>query len=168
MKTINKICITLLCLLVFTISSISYVSESSKVFAEEIDVHSSVVTRGLMQNISIHMSKILDGILKGDSSIVTKEANKIAEISGSIMNEFFPKDGQIGRKFKVSDESMKRKFEEFVQIIVNNSRNIAAISDWDDYAEAYESFDAMLRKACLACHKTTRDDWLNLARPDEH
>lgn len=168
MKKMNKICITLLCMFVITTGTIMYASRNSKVFAGEIDVHSSVATRGLMQNISNHMTKILDGIIKGDSATVTMEADMIAEIAGSIMNEFFPKDGQVGRKFKVSDESMKGQFEEFVQIIVDNANNIAATSEEDDFTEAYESFDTLLRKACLACHKTTRDNWLNLVSPVEH
>ncbi len=168
MKKIRKICITLLCMFVITTSATTYVSRSSNIFGEEIDVHGSVATRGLMQNISAHMTEILGAILKGDSAIVTQEANKIAEISGSIINEFFPKDGQVGRKFKVSDESMKVKFEEFVRIIVDNSKNIAATSEREDFAEAYESFDALLRKACLSCHKTTRDDWLDLVSPGGH
>jgi len=167
MKTMNKLCITLLCMFVITTGAITYVSSSSKVFGEEIDVHGSVVTRGLMQQTSHHMTELLGAILKGDSVTVTKEANKIAQIGGSIMNEFFPKDEQVGRKFKVSDESMKKKFEEFVQIIIDNSKNIAATSESGDFAEAYESFDALLRKACLACHKTTRSEWLDLTSPDE-
>ena len=168
MKKINKICVTLLCTFVITTGAITYVSRSSEVSGGEIDVHGSVVTRGLMDRISVHMTEILGAILKGDSVTVAREANKVAEIGGSIMNEFFPKGGQVGRKFKVSDESMKGKFEEFVQIIIDNSKTIAATSESGDFAEAYESFDALLRKACLACHKTTRGAWLDLVSPDEH
>lgn len=168
MKTMNKLCITLLCMAVITTGAITYVSRSGEVFGGEIDVHGTVVTRGLMQKISDHMAEILGAILKGDSATVAREANMVAEISGSIMNEFFPKDGQVGRKFKVSDESTKRKFEEFVQIIIDNSKNIAATSESGDFAEAYESFDALLRKACLACHRTTRGGWLDLVSPTEH
>ena len=168
MKKINRMCIILLCMFVITTGAITYVSRSNNVFGEQIDVHGSVVTRGLMQNISIHMTKILGGILNGDSATVTKEANEVAGIAGIIMNEFFPKDGQTGRKFKVSDESMKATFEKFVQIVVDKSKNIAVASEGEDLAEAYESFDALLRKSCLACHKTARDDWLNLAIPDEN
>ena len=168
MKKINKICITLLCMFVITTGVIANVSKSSKVFGGEIDVHGSVVTRSLMGQIGVHMAKIMDAILKGDSATVTKEANKIAIISGSIMAEFFPKDGQVGRKFKVSDESMKEKFEKFVQIIFDNSKKIAASSKEGDLSEAYVSFDNLFRNACLACHKTTRDDWLDLVSPSEH
>ncbi|GAX60700.1 enoyl-CoA hydratase/carnithine racemase [Candidatus Scalindua japonica] len=162
MKTIKKISITLLCILVITTSAISYVSKNRNVFGGEIDVHGSVVTRAIMGQIGLHMAEIMDAILKGDSATVTKEAKKIAEISGSIMNEFFPKDGQVGRKFKVSDKSMKEKFEKFVQIIFDNSRNMVATSKEGDLSGAYESFDDLFRNACLACHKTTRDDWLDL------
>ncbi len=166
MKEIKKICITLLCLFVITTGAITYVSRSSNVFGEEIDVHSSVVTRALMRDINVHMTEILSGILRGDSATVTKEAYEVREISGSIMSEFFPKDGQVGRKFKVSDKSMKEKFEKFVQIIRVNSQNIVATSARGDFAEAYESFDSMLRKTCLSCHKTTRDEWLGLVSPE--
>ena len=168
MKTINKICITLLCMFVITTGAITNVSKSSKVFAEQIDVHGSIATKGLMQKINVQMVGIMDAILKGDSSTVTKRADTMAKISGSIMNEFFPKDGQVGRKFKVSDESMKEDFEKFVQIILDNSKNMAASSEAGDLSEAYESFDNLFRKACLACHKTTRDDWLDLASPSGH
>lgn len=168
MKNMNKICVTLLCMFVITIGAITYISKSSKVFGGEIDVHGSVVTKALMGQIGVRMEKIIGAILKGDSATVTKEAKKIAGISGSIMNEFFPKDGQVGRRFKVSDKAMEEKFEKFVQIIFDNSNNIAASSEEGDLSEAYGSFDNLFRNACLACHKTTRDDWLDLASPGGH
>ena len=168
MKKFNKICVTLLCMLVIATGATTYVSRSGKVFGDEIDVHGSVVTRALMRDISVHMTEILGAILRGDSTTVTREANEIGKIAGSIMSEFFPTDGQVGRKFKVSDKSMKGRFEEFVQIIIDNSKNIATASEEEDFTQAYESFDALLRKACLSCHKTTRDDWLGLVSSGDH
>lgn len=168
MKKINKICITLLCMFVIATGAIVAVSTSNRVYGEQIDVHGSIATKGLMQKINVQMADIMGAILKGDSATVTKKADTMAEISGSIMNEFFPKDGQVGRKFKVSDESTKEQFEKFVQIILDNSENMAASAEAGDLSEAYESFDNLFRKACLACHKTTRNDWLHSVIPTEH
>ncbi len=165
MKKIFQMCIILLCVFVITTGAITCVWKSSKALGEDVegtvDMHGSVLTRGVMEAIGSSMSKILGGILKADFDVVIKESNKIAGISANMAEMFFPDEkwGLKGRKFKMSDESMKGEYEKYVKSLAVATKNLVETAKNRDIVETYESFDSMLRNVCFECHKASRSDW---------
>ena len=162
MKKIYQICITLFCVLVITSGVLTFSGESSKAYAAVGEtMHDSVATRGTMKAIGSSMSKILDGLLNGDFDVVINESDKIARISTSMVNMFFPDDkwGLEGRKFKMADKSMKAEYEKYAKEMAEATRNLADISKDRDIVETYEAFDSILRNLCFECHKASRTDW---------
>jgi len=165
MKKICQMCITLLCMFVITTGAITCVWKFSKAFGEDVestvDMHGSVATRGVMEAIGSSMSKILGGILKADFDKVIKESNKIAGISVNMVDMFFPDEkwGLEGRKFKMSDESMKGEYEKYVKALAVATKNLVETAKNRDIVETYESFDSLLRNVCFECHKASRSDW---------
>ncbi len=164
MKKICQLCIILLCAFVITTGAITCVWKCSKVFGEDVestvDMHGSVATQGVMDAIGLSMAKILDGILKADFDKVIKESNKIAGISTNMVNMFFPDEkwGLDGRKFKMSDESMKGEYEKYVKAMAVATKNLVETAENRDIVETYETFDSMLRNVCFECHKASRVD----------
>jgi len=161
-KKIYQICITLFCVLVITTGVLTCSWESSKVYAEAGEtMHDSVATRGVMKAIGSSMSKILDGLLNGNFDVVIQESDKIARISSNMVNMFFPDEkwGLEGRKFKMSDESMKAEYEKYAKKMAEATKNLADISKDQDIVETYEAFDSILRNLCFECHKASRTDW---------
>jgi hypothetical protein len=51
---------------------------------------------------------------------------------------------------------MKEEFEKYSKAVIEASRNIAEVAKNRDIAETYESFEAMLKNACFACHEISR------------
>ncbi len=162
MKKIYQVCITLFCVLAISSGVLTCSWESSKAYAEAgKTMHDSVATRGTMKAIGSSMSKILDGILNGNFDVVIKESDKIARISSNMVNMFFPDEkwGLEGRKFKMSDESMKAEYEKYAKKMAEATKNLADTSKDQDIVETYEAFDSILRNLCFECHKASRTDW---------
>ncbi len=78
-----------------------------------------------------------------------------------MVNMFFPEEkwGLEGRKFKMSDESMKGEYEKYVKAMTVATKNLVETAKNRDIVETYESFDSMLRNVCFECHKASRIDW---------
>jgi hypothetical protein len=165
MKKTYQIGIILICVLAITTGVINCAWKCRKAFGGNVetpvDMHGSVATRGVMDAIGLSMGKILDGILKADFDKVIKESNKIAGISANMVNMFFPDEtwGLEGRKFKMSDESMKGEYEKYVKAMAVATKNLVETAENRDVVETYETFDSMLRNVCFACHKASRIDW---------
>ena len=167
MKKISQMCMVILCAFIVTTGVINYGWECNKVFGKTGDLHisKSTPTRSLMRLISTHTSKILDAIMVGDFHAVAREANAVAENSEIIMEMFFSPDGKAGEWHKeTSGDSkataeMKAEFEKYLKITIDSSRNIAESAGKKDIVETYKSLDAMLQKACFACHEVSREKW---------
>jgi hypothetical protein len=173
MKKISKVYMAVLCTFVLTTGVITYSWKCGKVFGENTgDAHisKSTPTRSLMRLISAHTSKILDAIMVGDFNAVTKESNAVAEDSEIIMEMFFSADGKPGEWFKSASDSpkaaeaIKAEFEKYLKVVIDSSRNIAETAAKKNIVETYKSFDAMLQKACFACHEVSRIDWPEFMR----
>jgi len=128
----------------------------------------STPTQGLMRIISSHTSKMLDAIMIGDFNAVLKESVEIINASDVVMRMFFSADGKPGEWFSKAGndpddpkavEAMKEDFEKYLKLVTDASRNVAETSKSKNIVETYNSFDAMLRKACFACHQTSRLEW---------
>ena len=168
MKKISQACIVALCAFVVTTGVITYGWKCSKVFGKETGaqhISKSTPTRSLMQLISTHTSKILDAIMAGDFNAVTRESNEVAENSEIIMEMFFSPDGKAGEWYKPAGtnpkaaEEMKAEFERYLKVVIDAARNIAESAGKKNIVETYKSFDAMLQKACFACHEGYREKW---------
>ena len=168
MKKISQMCMVMLCAFIVTAGVINCGWKCNKVFGKDTGGHhisKSTPTRSLMQLISTHTSKILDAIMVGDFHAVAREANAVAENSEIIMEMFFSPDGKAGEWHKeTSGDSkataeMKAEFEKYLKITIDSSRNIAESAGKKDIVETYKSLDAMLQKACFACHEVSREKW---------
>ncbi len=129
MKKIYKMCTTLFCALIIISGALTFSGNISKVYAKVggETMHDSVATRAVMQAISSSMSKILDGLLNGDFDVVIKESDKISRISTGMVNMFFPDDqwGLEGRKFKMTDKTMKSEYEKYAKEMAAATKNLA-------------------------------------------
>jgi cytochrome c556 len=128
----------------------------------------STPTQGLMRIISSHTSKMLDAIMIGDFNAVIKESVEIINASDVVMRMFFSADGKAGEWFSKAGndpddpkavQAMREDFEKYLKLVTDASRNVAETSKNKNIVETYNSFDAMLRKACFACHQTSRLVW---------
>ncbi|GAX62453.1 organic solvent tolerance protein OstA [Candidatus Scalindua japonica] len=159
MKKTIQICIVLLYLFVLTTSAGSFVNRA---YGEDsVEKHGTEATKIVMHAIGASMTKILEGILNADFDIVFKESNRISRISVDMVHLFFPDDkwGLEGRKFKMSDNTMRNKYEKYTKKLAADSKKLAEISKNMDSMETYEFFDTMLRNICFACHIDSRGDW---------
>ena len=135
---------------------------------ESLHTDKSTPSQGLMRIISSHTSKMLDAIMIGDFNAVLKESVEIINASDVVMRMFFSADGKPGEWFSKAGndpddpkavEAMKEDFEKYLKLVTDASRNVAETSKSKNIVETYNSFDAMLRKACFACHQTSRLEW---------
>lgn len=142
--------------------------EASGKDIEALHVDKSSPTQGLMRIISSHTSKMLDAIMIGDFNTVLKESVEIVNASDVVMRMFFSADGKPGEWFgkagndpddQKAVQAMMEDFEKYLKLVTDASRNIAETSKSKNIVETYNSFDAMLRKACFACHQTSRLEW---------
>ena len=104
----------------------------------------------------------------GDFNAVIMESKEIINASEVVMRMFFTEEGKAGEWFSKAGndpddpkavESMKEDFEKYLKLVTDASRNVAETSKSKNIVETYNSFDAMLRKACFACHQTSRLEW---------
>jgi hypothetical protein len=111
---------------------------------------------------------MLDAIMIGDFNAVIKESKEIVKASEVVMRMFFSDEGKAGEWFRKAGndpddikavEAMKEDFEKYLKLVTDASRNVAETSRNKNIVETYNSFDAMLRKACFACHETSRLEW---------
>ncbi len=131
-------------------------------------VDKSSPTQGLMRILSSHTSKMLDAIMIGDFNVVIKESGEIINASEVVMRMFFSKEGRPGEWFSKAGndpdnpnavEAMKEDFEKYLKLVTDASRNVAESSRKKNIVETYNSFDAMLRRACFGCHQQSRLEW---------
>jgi len=101
----------------------------------------------------------------GDFNTVIKKSNDISKAGNAIMRMFFPEGKQVDQWFteigKDPDNPeaiklMKDDFEKYSNAVIEASGNIAEIAKNKNIAETYESFEAMLKNACFACHEVSR------------
>ena len=101
----------------------------------------------------------------GDFNTVIKKSNDISKAGNAIMRMFFPEGKQVDQWFteigKDPDNPeaiklMKDDFEKYSNTVIEASSNIAEVAKNKDIAETYESFEAMLKDACFACHEVSR------------
>jgi len=167
-KKVNQICITVFFVFVVTIGFTIYGWQCSKVFGNDSEtpfIQKSTPTSSLMRIINSHTSKILEAIMLGDFNTVIKKSNEVAKAGNAIMRMFFPDGKKLDQWFtevgKDPDDSeavksMKEEFERYSKAVIETSRHIAEVAKNRDIAETYESFEAMLKNACFACHEVSR------------
>ena len=163
--------IALLCAVLILSGVMPSAWRGSTVFGGDIETYhmeKPTPTRLLMRLISSHTSKILDAMMIGDFNAVNKEANAVAENSKVIMENFFPQGGQVGEWFKETGKdpndpqavkAMKEDFEKYLGTVIDAAKNVGETARKKNILETYKSFDAMLTKACFACHEAFRPKW---------
>jgi len=128
-------------------------------------VQKSTPTSSLMRIINSHTAKMLEAIMVGDFNTVIKKSNDISKAGNAIMRMFFPEGKQVDQWFteigKDPDNPeaiklMKDDFEKYSNTVIEASGNIAEVAKNKNIAETYESFEAMLKNACFACHEVSR------------
>ncbi len=171
MRKISKLYIIILCTFILTTGVTTSCWINNKAYCGDIEsLHTdkSTPTQGLMRIINSHTSKMLDAIMIGDFNKVIKESKEIIKASDVVMQMFFPGKGKTGEWFKKAGndpgdleavEAMKEEFEKYLQLVTDASRNVAETSKKKNIVATYNSFDAMLRKACFACHVKSRLEW---------
>ena len=142
--------------------------QCSKAFGKENEtpfIQKSTPTSSLMRIINSHTAKMLEAIMLGDFNTVIKKSNEVAKAGNAIMRMFFPDGKKLDQWFtevgKDPDDpeavkSMKEEFEKYSKAVIEASRHIAEVAKNRDIAETYESFEAMLKNACFACHEVSR------------
>ncbi len=168
MKRINLICIAVFFVFVTTVGFTIHGWQCSKAFGNDGDtpfMPKSTPTSSLMRIINSHTSKMLEAIMVGDFNTVIKKSNEIAKASNAIMRMFFPDGKKLDQWFaevgKDPDDpeavkAMKEEFEKYSKAVIEASGNIAEVAKNRNITETYESFEAMLKKACFACHEISR------------
>ncbi len=168
MKRINLICIAVFFVFVTTVGFTIHGWQCSKAFGNDGDtpfMPKSTPTSSLMRIINSHTSKMLEAIMVGDFNTVIKKSNEIAKASNAIMRMFFPDGKKLDQWFaevgKDPDnpeavKAMKEEFEKYSKAVIEASGNIAEVAKNRNITETYESFEAMLKKACFACHEISR------------
>ena len=171
MMKISKVCIIMLFSFFLTTGILTYGWKCNEALCEDIEtlhVDKSSPTQGLMRIISSHTSKMLDAIMIGDFNVVLKESVEIINASDVVMRMFFSKEGKPGEWFRKAGndpndpkavQAMREDFEKYLKLVTDASRNVAETSKSKNIVETYNSFDSMLRKACFACHQTSRLEW---------
>ena len=168
MKKVNQICISVFFVFVVTIGFTIHGWQCCNAFGNNDEapfVQKSTPTSSLMRIINSHTAKMLEAIMVGDFNTVIKKSNEVAKAGNAIMRMFFPKGKKVDQWFsevgKDPDDpeavqSMKEEFEKYTKAVIEASKNIAEVAKNRDIAETYESFEAMLKQACFACHEVSR------------
>ncbi len=171
MKKISNVCVIMFFVFFLTTVVLTCGWKCSDALCDDIEklhVDKSSPTQGLMRIISAHTSKMLDAIMIGDFNAVLKESVEIINASDVVMRMFFSADGKAGEWFSKAGndpndpkavQAMREDFEKYLKLVTDASRNVAEISKSKNIVETYNSFDSMLRKACFACHQTSRLEW---------
>ena len=168
MKKINLICIAVFFVFVTTSGFTIHGWQCSKAFGNDDEtpfIQKSTPTSSLMRIINSHTSKMLEAIMVGDFNTVIKKSNEVAKAGNAIMRMFFPDGRKVDQWFTDAGKdpndpeavkAMKEEFEKYSKAVIEASGNIAEVAKNRDIAETYESFEAMLKKACFACHEISR------------
>ena len=168
MKKANQIYAAVLFVFVTTIGLTIHGWQCSKAFGNDDKIpfiQKSTPTSSLMRIINSHTSKMLEAIMVGDFNTVIKKSNEVAKAGNAIMRMFFPKGKKVDQWFTElgkdpndpeAVQSMKEEFEKYTKAVIEASKNIAEVAKNRDIAETYESFEAMLKQACFACHEVSR------------
>ena len=128
-------------------------------------VQKSTPTSSLMRIINSNSAKILEAIMIGDFDTVIKKSNEVAKAGSVIMRMFFPEGGKVEEWFKnvgkdpndpEAVKAMKVEFEKYSELVIESSKNIAEVAKNKNIVETYESFEAMMKNACFACHAISR------------
>ncbi len=171
MIKISKVCIIMLFFFFLTTGILTNGWKCNEALCEDIEklhVDKSSPTQGLMRIISSHTSKMLDAIMIGDFNVVIKESKEIIKASEVVMRMFFSKEGKPGEWFRKAGNdpdnpeavaAMKEDFEKYLKLVTDASKNVAESSRKKNIVETYNSFDAMLRRACFGCHQQSRLEW---------
>ncbi len=169
-KNVNQICIAVFFVFVTTVGFTIHGWQCSKAFGDDSEtpfVQKSTPTSSLMRIINSHTSKMLEAIMIGDFDTVIKKNNEVAKAGSVITRMFFSEGGKVDEWFKDAGndpndpeavKAMKDEFEKYSKIIIESSRNIAEIAKNKNIAETYESFEVMMKNACLACHAVSRSN----------
>jgi hypothetical protein len=167
-KKINQKNILVFLVFVVTTGFIFCGGNFSNVFGKEKQtpfVQKSTPTSSLMRIINSNSAKILEAIMIGDFDTVIKKSNEVAKAGSVIMRMFFPEGEKVEEWFKNAGKdpndpeavkAMKAEFEKFSKVVVESSKNIAEVAKNNNIAETYESFEAMMKNACFACHAVSR------------
>ena len=168
MKKVNLICIAVFFMFVTTTGFTIHGWQCSKAFGNDDEtpfIQKSTPTSSLMRIINSHTSKILEAIMLGDFNTVIKKSNEVSKAGNAIMGMFFPDGRKVDQWFTDAGKdpndpeavkAMKEEFEKYSKAVIEASGNIAEVAKNRDIAETYESFEAMLKKACFACHEISR------------
>ncbi len=171
MKKISSVCVIMLFAIFLTTGILTCGWKCSETLCEDIEsrhTDKSSPTQGLMRIISSHTSKMLDAIMIGDFNAVIIESEEISNASEVVMRMFFSEEGKPGDWFRKAGndpddpkavEAMKEDFEKYLKLVTDASKSVAESSRSKNIVETYNSFDAMLRRACFACHQTSRLEW---------
>ncbi|MDP6925065.1 MAG: hypothetical protein R2568_07485 [Candidatus Scalindua sp.] len=171
MMKISKVCIVIFVSFFLTTGILTCGWKCNEALCEDIvklHVDKSSPTQGLMRIISSHTSKMLDAIMIGDFNAVIKESGEIINASEVVMRMFFSKEGKPGEWFSKAGNdpddpeavaAIKEDFEKYLKLVTDASRNVAESSKRKNIVETYNSFDAMLRRACFGCHQQSRLEW---------
>ncbi len=171
MQKISNRCVVMLFVLFLTTGILYTGWMCNDTFCDDIEtLHTdkSTPTQGLMRIIGSHTSRMLDAIMIGDFSAVLKESVEIINASDVVMRMFFSADGKPGEWFSKAGnnpddpkavQAMREEFEKYLKLVTDASRNVAESSKKKNIVETYNSFDAMLRKACFGCHQQSRLEW---------
>ncbi len=128
-------------------------------------VQKSTPTSSLMRIINSNSAKMLEAIMIGDFDTVIKKSNEVAKASSVIMRMFFSEGGKVEEWFKDAGKdpndpeavkAMKVEFEKYSKVVIESSKNIAEVAKNKNITETYESFEAMMKNACFACHAVSR------------
>ncbi len=168
MKKINQKKISVVLVFVITAGLIFCGGSFSSVFGKKIlapVVKKSTPTSSLMRIINSNSAKILEAIMIGNFDTVIKKSNEVSKAGSVIMRMFFPEGGKVEEWFKNAGKdpndpdavkAMKMEFEKFSKVVIESSKNIAKVAKNNNVAETYESFEAMMKNACFACHAVSR------------
>ncbi len=168
MKKVNQICIAFFFVLLTTAGLTIHGWQCNKAFGNSEEtpfIQKSTPTSSLMRIINSHTARMLEAIMVGDFNTVIKKSNEVSKAGNAIMRMFFPEGKKVDQWFaeigKDPDDpeavkSMKEEFEKYTKAVIEASGNIAEVARNRDIAETYESFEAMLKKACFACHEISR------------
>jgi hypothetical protein len=167
-KKANQICIAVFFVFVTTIGLTIHGGQCSEAFGNDDEtpfIQKSTPTSSLMRIINSHTSKILEAIILGDFNTVIKKSNEVAKAGNAIIRMFFPEGKKVDQWFTEigkdpndpeAVKSMKKEFEKYSKAVIEASNNIAEVAKNRDITETYESFEAMLKQACFACHEVSR------------
>ncbi len=168
MKRVNQICIVVCFVFAVTTGFTIHGWKCSNVFGKDDEtsfVQKTTPASSLMRIINSHTSKMLEAIMIGDFETVIKKSNEVAKAGSVIMRMFFPEGAKVEEWFTGSGKdpndldavkAMKGEFEKYSKVIIGSSNNIAEVAKSKNTAATYESFEAMMKNACFACHAISR------------